>query len=276
MPRKKNVIAAEARGLDKLQAEREAADRLYGDGFPFEQSRVEARIKARNANTAEIMLLNGKDHRWMKEYLNHGEFIAAVERTGVSRTWAYYCMRTIEMFSNVHSVNISDFNYQQVRALTVLDKPIVEEFLNGGDLGDIPHDDVSKMSGPELEKETRRLRKLLDEKTKSLEGIIRQKSSKIDELEYEVRTGDQLTKEKKAEKALQKYRDPIIDSIHDATERINRATAAIDEAQKIPHVPFDALEKLIEPWKKSFDVFLEAAEDFSDAFRNIHVDKSRG
>jgi len=166
-------------------------------------------------------------------------------------------------------------------ALTVLDDDEIKDMADGKKVLGMTLDDVDRMTVRELKKTIRESRKRLaevqgkhDEKINSLEAIIKQKSSKIDELEYENRHGDQLTKEKKAEKALQKYRDPIID-IHDATERINRATAAIDEAQKIPHVPFDALEKLIEPWKGSFGKFLEAAEDFSEAFTNIHVDKGR-
>jgi len=276
MAKQKNVIAPEAQALDKIQADREKADQLWGDGLPFDQFRLEARIKSRNAVNAEMMIENGRDYHWLKEYVNHGEFMEAVKRTGVSRTWAYYCMQATDMFSNVHRGEHLDLNFRQVRALTVFEKPVVEEYLKGGDLNNIPHDDVAKMTGEELEKEARRLRKALDEKVKSLESVIKQKSAKIDEMEYELRHGEPFTKEKEAEKALQKYRDPIIDNLLTAKERILRATEAIDEAQKIPHVPFEALEKLIEPWKESFIAFVEAAEDFSDAFNNIHVDKGRG
>jgi chromosome segregation ATPase len=115
-----------------------------------------------------------------------------------------------------------------------------------------------------------------DEKVESLEAVIKKKSQKIDDLEFEIRHGEQRTKERKAEQALQKYRDPIIDNLLAATQHIFEATSAIDEAQRIPHIPFEALEKLVEPWEESFDAFLAAAEDFGEAFKNIHVDKGRG
>jgi hypothetical protein len=165
-------------------------------------------------------------------------------------------------------------------ALTVLDDDEVRDLADGKKVLGMTMDDIDRMTVRELKKNIREGRKQLeeaqrkhDEKTKSLEAIIKEKSSKLDILEYEARNGEPLTKEKIATKALQKYRDPIIDNILEATERITRATTAIDEAQKIPHVPFDELEKLIEPWKGSFVAFINAAEDFSDAFNNIHVDK---
>ena len=98
-------------------------------------------------------------------------------------------------------------------------------------------------------------------------------NSEISDLRLRASNLDPPTKEQLAEAELQKYRDPIIDNMLEATERLNRATAAIDEAQKIPHIPFEALDKLLEPWKGIFDAFVAQTDDFIDAFNNIHVNK---
>jgi len=274
MARRKKEIAPEAKAMDKMMIIMEQADKLWGDGQPFDLVRVETRIGTNNSTVIEGMIASGRDYLWAKAHIDHGEFMALVDRTASSYTYVNNCMRFAEMYPN--SPPVVNLGVRKTRALATLDKPIVEKYLSGGPLGDIPHDDVSEMPVSELEAEVRRLRKEMNEKVDSLEAVIKKKSAKIADLECEIRTGDQQTKEKKAEKALQKYRDPIIDNLLVATERIKRATDAIDEAQKIPHVPFEALEQLIEPWKESFSVFLEAAEDFSDAFNNIHVDKGRG
>jgi hypothetical protein len=277
MARRKNVIAPEANDLDKIQADKEKADQLWGDGLPFDQFRLEARVKARNANTAEFMFQNGKDYQWMKGYLPLGEFIAAVERTGVSRTWAYYCMRTAEMFLDVHNVNILDFNYQQIRALTILEKPVVEGFLNGGDLGDIPHDDVSSMTGPELEKETRRLR----DKLKRTEAVFkeknRQKDEQIEKLEMEVEECCHLTKKetaaKKAGTGLEKKLKPFNAQLQDAMFAMNRCIDMINEVQRIEGINYSQLNEWVLKQETDIAGITETFTELQDALNDIHIDK---
>jgi hypothetical protein len=279
MARTKNKIAPNEGNsivaMEKMAATIEKANELYGDGQPFDEERVLDCIVFRAERSAEEQFQFGKYCLWLKETVGHGRFMEGLERRNVNYFAANWAMLIYEKLGSNFAAR-QNLGSHKLRAITFFTKEEIDLYAQGGPLGDIPHDDVTNMTTRELEAEVRRLRKEKNEKVDSLETVIKKKSAKIDELEYEIRHGDQLTKEKKAEKVLQKYRDPIIDNLLVATERIKRATDAIDEAQKIPHVPFEALEELIEPWKESFGVFLEAAEDFSDAFNNIHVDKGRG
>lgn len=143
MGKRKNVIAPNderaVAAMDKQQKEIEKAEELYGDGLPFDQFRLETGIKSRNAAVAATMIQNGRDFHRLKAHLPHGEFIASVERTsGKSRIWAYHCMRAAETFSNVNPVNICDLGFSQIKALSMLEKPVVEEYLNGGPLATFP------------------------------------------------------------------------------------------------------------------------------------------
>jgi hypothetical protein len=103
-----------------------------------------------------------------------------------------------------------------------------------------------------------------------------EKDAKINELDMRLSGQEPPTAEQRARAAALKYRDPIIDNILEATERMGRAIAAIDDVQKVPDVPYGALEELLEPWKESFNTFCDTAADLTDAFNNIHVDKGRG
>ena len=269
MGRKKNVLAPEANALNKLQADRATADKLWGDGLPFDQFRLEARIKSRNAVNAEIMIENGRDYRWLKEYVEHGEFTEAVKRTGVSYTWAYYCMRAAELFPNLHRGEDLDLNFRQVRALTVFEKPVVEEYLNGGSLGDIPHDDVSKMTGEELEKEARKLRKDLDTKTKALEAVIKQKNEKINDLEYELLNGEHRKPENIAQVKLDELKKKFIRALLDISVANAEATAVMEEAQKIEGITSEQLDRLLDSCNEFFGQVEGSREEYLDTVDNL-------
>jgi len=290
MPRKKNVIAPEAQTMDLVAQKKDenlsAANQILSSlgilGGEYERFLFVEAGKNLKGIVEKGALGLGAVLLAINEHEQHGSFLKALEEIDINYRKAYryihVAKRYAKEFDKLSNLTVSKFNILDELTDIELEKLIDGEEVKGLTLDAIdalPSTEARKRLR-EAEEKARTLSKKLDEKVISLEAIIKQKSSKITDLEYEIRHGDQLTKEKKAEKALQKYRDPIIDSIHEATERIKRATAVIDEAQKIPHVPFDALEKLIEPWKGSFGAFLEAAEDFSDAFTNIHVDKGRG
>jgi hypothetical protein len=282
MGRRKNVIAPDDEravvAMDKQQKEIERAEELYGDGLPFDQFRLETGIKVRTAASINMMIQNGKDFHRLKAHLPHGEFIASAERTsGKSYEWVSLCMRMAEMAVNTPQIftEVNILNVGQFRALTAFEKPVVEEYLKGGPLGDIPHDDVATMPRSDLEAEARRLSKKLKEDRKALEDTIAKKNENINELEMEVLRQPPPTKEQLARAAVQQFRDPIIDNILEATERMSRAIAAIDKAQKVPGVPYEALEELLDPYKESFNTFCDTAEDLTSAFNDIHIDKGR-
>jgi hypothetical protein len=278
MARKKNVIAPNNEkslvAMEKMSVDVLKARELYGDGEPFEEERVLDCIVFRYKRAGYEIVAMGKYCKWLKAEIGHGRFLEGLSRRNIAERDAQWAMLIVEKFGP-NTSTLSDLGISKARYLTAFTEKEIDTYAKGGPIGDIPHDDVANMTARELESEVRRLRTQLKRTEDVAKEKIRQRDDQITKLEFENENQAPFTKEHLAVLALKKYRDPIIDNILAATERINRATAAIDEAQKIPHVPFDELEKLIEPWNGSFEAFIDAAEDFSDAFKNIHVDKGR-
>ncbi|MDR0322343.1 MAG: hypothetical protein LBI28_12650 [Treponema sp.] len=277
MGRRKNVIAPETKALDKMQADRENADQLWGDGLPFDQFRLEAKLKSRNSVTAEFMIQNGRDYHWLKAYIPHGEFEKAIKRTGVSCTWAYYCMRATDMFAKSSHGEDLELNFRQIRALTVLEKPVVDEYLGGGSLGDIPHDEVSQMTGGELEKETRRLR----EKLKRTESVFKEKNRQKDEqiatLELEAEECRHLSKKEMAakkagselDKQLKRFNAPLQDAIF----AMNQCIDIITVIQRLEEINYSQLNDFILYHTNAIAMITETFAELQGAINDIHIDK---
>jgi len=290
MPRKKNVIAPEAQTMDLVLQKKEenlsVASQIlkafnvlqgqeYGQLLYIQTGKSMFQLHQMSGLVGGAVLLI------IREKEQHGAFLEALKQIGIHPRKAQRYMNYANRFGKYDK--LSHLNNSKLDLLEELTDPELEKLNAGEEVNGMTLDDWDTMTATQIrdrgraaEEKAKALSKKFEEKTRALEAIIKEKSAKLDDLDLELRTGETQTKEKKAEKALQQYRDPIIDNIHVATDRINRAIAAIDEAQKIPHVPFDALEKLVEPWQGSFLAFLEAADDFNDAFKNIHVDKGRG
>jgi vacuolar-type H+-ATPase subunit E/Vma4 len=161
-------------------------------------------------------------------------------------------------------------------ALSVLDEDQIEKLDQGGIVAGMTLDDIDRMTNRELRENLREEKEKRKKEKQAQEEAIAKKEKKLNELEQKLRYQEPPTAEQLARAALLRFRDPIIDNILEATERMGRAIAAIDEAQKVPNVPYEALEELLNPWKESFNTFCDTAEDLTDAFNNIHVDKGRG
>jgi len=246
----------------------------FGDGQPYERLRLENEVRFYQQQTAESLIQIGRRLIRIKANEEHGGFLQVLENLGMAERSSQYAMTAARKFGNTPA--LAYLGNTKVKALTVLDDDSIQTLENGGMVKGVTLDEIEKMTTKELRETLRKERDKRKKEKTAQEDAIAKKEEKINELEQQLRYQEPPTKEQLAEVALRQYRDPIIDNLIEATERIQRVTTAIDEAQKIPHIPFEALEKLIQPWWGSFETFLEAAEDFGDAFKNIHVDKGRG
>jgi hypothetical protein len=280
MGRKENVIApGDERAvvaMDKQQKEIEKTEELYGDGIPFDQFRLETAIKARTVASIEMMIQNGRDYHRLKAHLPHGEFVSCVERTsGKSRSWAWRCMQMAEILANAPQMltegNI--LNIGQFRALTVFEKPVVEEYLKGGPLGDIPHDDVATMPRGDLEAEARRLRKTIDGMKTSHGQAMQQKEAKICELDDLLHGKEPPTKEQLAGIELQNLNKDYFSALMGLAADIQQALSVLAKAERIENITYPLLREWVTRHAESFEVIKADFTALADAIKQPCIPK---
>jgi len=267
------LVVQQEQSLQQREAEIQRIEALFQFEEPYERLSEESRLDFYHVQKLNASFEQGKSLLRMRAHEGRGGLEMIIENHHLPRREAFYDMAIAEKIAP-YQKQFEGIGKRNLQLLSSLDEKDIKTLAEGGEVAGISLD--KPMTYKELAAALQEANKKREEKVDALEAVINQKTKKINELEQQLRYQEPPTKEQLAVAALRQYRDPIIDNLLEATERINRATAAIDEAQKIPHIPFEALEKLIEPWKGCFETFLEAAEDFSDAFNNIHVDKGRG
>jgi hypothetical protein len=272
--RRRSSNSEEIAAVEKMAEDIVTADNLYGDGMPYDVDRMENEIRFYQEQAGQSLLEMGKRLNRIKAHEEHGRFIQALENLGIGVRAADYAMAAARKFSN--SQPVANLGTGKMIALTILDEDEIQTLNTGGSVKGMTLDEIDRMSLRELRETLRKEREKRKKEKTAQEEAISKKEEKLNELEQKLRYQEPPTKEQLARTAAQGFRDPIIDNILEATERMSRAITAIDEAQKVPDVPYEALEEMLDPWKESFNTFCDTAADLTDAFNNIHVDKGRG
>lgn len=141
---------------------------LYGDGLPYDYNRLieVGRVAARNVY--QSMLDLGKACMRIAVHETKGKYEEALERMGTSHSDGWFARQAVLKIGDVdESSPVNFLGKRKVRSVLQLDAPTIKTYLEGGDLGAIPHDDVEKMSSRELEEEVRKLRAERKSKTKN-------------------------------------------------------------------------------------------------------------
>jgi hypothetical protein len=279
--RRRGSASAEIIAVENMAEDIVTADNLYGDGMVYDIDRLENEIRFYQDQAGASLLEMGRRFIRIKAHEGHGKFLESLSRLGLAERSARYAMSAARRFSN--RPTLADLGSSKMKALTVLDDDDIETLEKGGTVKGMTLDDIDRMTNRELRENLRKEKENVKKEQearkndrKAQEDAIAKKEEKLNELEQKLRYQEPPTREQLARMAVLKFRDPIIDNILEATERMSRAMAAIDEAQKIPDVPYEALEELLDPYKESFNTFCDTAEDLTDAFNNIHIDKGRG
>ncbi|MDR2924185.1 MAG: hypothetical protein LBU85_12705 [Treponema sp.] len=274
MAKRKNVIAPNDEkslvAMEKMSAEIEKARDLYGDGEPFEEERVLDCIVFRYKRAGREIEAMGKYCKWLKAEVGHGRFLEGLKRRDISERDAQWAMLIVETFGSNTSA-VSDLGIRKARYLTAFTKEEIDVYAKGGPLGDIPHDDVAKMTTRELEAEVRRLRNKLDEKTKSLEAVIKQKTKKIGELEDEINYRDKPTKEQIAEKRLEDLHADFFGSLMSGIADIRKALSTISKAEQIESVTYPLIRAWMNRYTESVEGLTAAYEDLLDAIKQPYI-----
>lgn len=159
----------------------------FGDGLPYDRSRVVNEARFYMAQSAEAMLEAGKRLVLLKEHESHGEFIEVVEsQLGVHERAAQRMMKAAIKYMSPalqsKATTLSVLGKSKLLELVSEDDEDLAELAEGGTVAGLTLDDVDRMSVRELRRSLREARENAEARAK----VLSDKNSKIDALDAEL------------------------------------------------------------------------------------------
>jgi hypothetical protein len=272
MAKRKNVIAPNDEkslvAMEKMSADIIKARELYGDGEPYEEERVLDCIVFRYKRAGCEIEAMGKYCKWYRTEVGHGRFLEGLKRRNVDVRDAYYAMAMVEKFGAEFGT-VPNLGVRKARCLTRFTKEEIDEYVKGGPLKSIPHDDVANMTATELETEVRKLRGKLNRAEEVTKERIRQKDEQIDKLEMEASYRQPPTKEQIAHAALQKLSASYILALTGINGKIREAYSIVCEAEKTPGVNVQQLNEWLGLFNNEMRIFDEVKQSWLDEVDNV-------
>jgi len=277
--RSRGSNSTEIIAVEKMKNEIETVERLYSDGMPYELDRIENEIKFYMAQTAQALFESGKRFLRIKAHEDHGAFYAALERIGVPERTADYAMAVVNKFGP-NPLPVADLGSTKLKMLTVFEEGELKKYVDGGPLGSIPHDDVEAMSKRELQDAIRKEREKHKRDVETREKSIKQKETKINELDELLRYQTPLSEKEKADREieakLEALRRELFSNIQLTRFYFGEALEIITTATKIEGVTFPMLEKWAKEEYEELAGFNELFEQLDDALNYCNPDKGDG
>jgi hypothetical protein len=234
------AMALAAQSQKAELAATEEADKLYGDGQPYERIRLENEVRFYRDMAGRSFLEMGKRLILLKEH-ERGHFLKVLDNVDISARTASYAMEAARRFSKTPS--IAALGTTKMIALTVLDDDAVQILEEGGEVFGMTVDDMSLMSSRELRENLRKKdEQLAKEKEgrkqdrETQEAVIAQKEKKINELEQQLRYLPTRTKEEEARAALAGLNETYKVAVAQISAAILNALSIVREAERIPGV----------------------------------------
>lgn len=159
----------------------------FGDGLPYDRTRVVGEAKFYMAQSAEAMLEAGKRLIVLKENEPHGEFEAVLqEQLGLEPRSARRIMAATIKYSSpqleAKRTTLSVLGKSKLFELMTEDDEDLAELAEGGTVAGLTLDDVDRMSVRELRRALRDARENAEAKAK----VLADKNTKIDALDTEL------------------------------------------------------------------------------------------
>jgi len=182
----------------------------FGDGLPYERTRVVTEARFFMAQSAEAMLEAGKRLIMIKEHEPHGEFTEIVENElGLAK-------RTAQLMMQAALKYLSPKLQSKAQALALLGKTKLFELLteddddlaelvDGGTVAGMALDDIERMTSRELRAALRESK----EQAQAKDQILADKNARIDDLSSQLAKARRRIKSMSAEEAQKELRREV-------------------------------------------------------------------
>jgi polyhydroxyalkanoate synthesis regulator phasin len=276
MGRKKNVIAPNDEravvAMDKQQKAIEKATELYGDGEPFDVERILDCMEFRSEQVGKNMNAFGRYCLWLKEAVGWGGFVKALESRQLDVRASYHAMLQVEKFGD-NFATVANLGSRKARAITYFTKEEIDQYVKGGDLRGIPHDDVAKKTAKELEEEVRHLRRKVDDQEAKHKRTVKEMSEELEALRLRDSYQEPPTKEQLAAVQLEPLRKKLFGHLLEAQFHLDEAVNVAAAAQKVEGATFPQLQEWAKAHYEQLAPIGDLFEELDQALNNCGPDK---
>ena len=209
-----------AEDADRLAIREAELIRRYGDGDPYDRSRLEGEARAYMLNSCMNMFEAGKRLALLKAKEERGQFDKCLERIGVKRRTAYMMINAADKFlddqgrskldvsGKVQSIAL--LGMTKIYELATLDVEDIDKLVEGGEAAGITLEEAERLSTRQLRQKLRErdaeIKQIRDQAGSESEvhnQILAEKNEKIDDLDRQLRSaGDPARWHKGAEEML--------------------------------------------------------------------------
>jgi hypothetical protein len=206
----------------------------FGDGLPYERSRVVNEARFYMGQSAEAMLELGKRLIQLKENEPHGDFTLIVtERLGIGERSARLMMQASAKFLSPALESkrqpVAVLGRSKLFDLMAEADEDIAELAEGGTLAGKTLDDMQAMTRKELQAALSEARKANAAKDK----VIQSKSAKLDKLEEELASREEAPLDEVEQQQLNDLRDATLS----AESALQRLLVLVDDVTSMPATP---------------------------------------
>lgn len=244
----RQIAAAETMRLMEI-------DSVYGDGLPYDSTRLIHETQFYLQQSADAMLEAGKRLILLKEHEQHGHFEKALDQIGIAPRAARKMMQAAAKFGGGNRPALADLGKAKLLELMTEDDSDLDTLAEGGTLAGHTLDEIECMTSRELKEALRKERAKAEEERETHEQLLARKNQKVDELHKK------LHSEKKRAKS---WPERVHDINLEATTIASTALESCDQLEMIR----DAI--LQEDFGEDDDAALEAmAVVYYDALNQL-------
>ena len=247
----------------------------FGDGGPYNRSRLEGEARAHIESSAMSMLEAGKRLALLRAKEEHGEFLKCLKRIGVPQSTAYMMINAADKFLddrgrskfeiNPNFRTFGNLGVSKIYELATLDVEDIDTLVEGGEAAGITMEEAEKLSVRELKRklrerdaEIKQIRDQAESESEVHSQILAEKNHKIDELDAKLRTTKEPGRwQEQAEKMLMR--------LHALSPQYSRMvgefTEVLDEINTMDVGDWEHSQMmLLEHARHTFDSFSEALD----------------
>lgn len=177
----------------------------FGDGGPYNRSRLEGEARAHFETSSLSMLEAGKRLALLRVKEEPGEFSQCLKRIGVPRSTAYRMINAAERFLDDQGRSkfeitpsvptLGQLGLSKIYELATLDVEDIDTLVGGGEAAGITMEEAKALSVRELKRklkerdaEIKQIRDQAESESEVHNQILAEKNHKIDELDAKLRT----------------------------------------------------------------------------------------